>query len=161
MTYNGRTWCDVNLSALAGNYRTLSARAGCGVIGVVKADAYGHGIIAVAQVLEKQGCPYLGVACADEAVTIRANELSLPDTEVAQDAPISLHVSATRCAEPILSDLKALLGQHPGPAPVRVVVVEPGRRTVVQAGHQIGVTKTPALYSDVKKLLGVHCLTSA
>ena len=40
-----RTWAEINLNALAHNYNTLRERIGSNVkfLGVVKADAYGHG----------------------------------------------------------------------------------------------------------------------
>lgn len=42
-----RTWAEIDLDALAHNYETLRRRIGAGVkfLGVVKADAYGHGAV--------------------------------------------------------------------------------------------------------------------
>lgn len=42
------------------------------VLGVVKADAYGHGMVPVAKKLEAEGIDYLGVADLEEALTLRA-----------------------------------------------------------------------------------------
>jgi alanine racemase len=61
----------VDLDAIASNYRSVSA-AGVPVMGVVKADAYGHGDRQVAQLLRSIGAEWLGVALPAEALTLRA-----------------------------------------------------------------------------------------
>ncbi len=68
-----RTWAEIDLSNLEHNYRALRGMLprGCRFLGVVKADAYGHGVIPVAQKLEELGAEYLAVACLDEAVELR------------------------------------------------------------------------------------------
>ena len=52
-----RTWSEIDLDALIHNYRTLRKRVGDDVkfLGVVKADAYGHGAIEVSKALEENG----------------------------------------------------------------------------------------------------------
>ena len=56
-----RTWSEINLDALKFNYEKIREKTGKGVkfLGVVKADAYGHGSIAVAKTLEESGADYL------------------------------------------------------------------------------------------------------
>ena len=61
----------VDLDAIASNYRRVCA-AGVPVMGVVKADAYGHGDRRVAQLLRSIGAEWLGVALPSEALTLRA-----------------------------------------------------------------------------------------
>ena len=63
-----RTWSEIDLDALVHNYRTLRARVGAGVkfLGVVKADAYGHGAVVVARTLQQEGADYLAVSSIDE-----------------------------------------------------------------------------------------------
>ncbi len=61
----------VDLDAIASNYQRLYA-AGVPVMGVVKADAYGHGDRRVAQLLRSLGAQWLGVALPAEALTLRA-----------------------------------------------------------------------------------------
>ena len=61
----------VDLDAIASNYRRVCA-AGVPVMGVVKADAYGHGDRRVAQLLRSIGAEWLGVALPAEALTLRA-----------------------------------------------------------------------------------------
>lgn len=47
-------------------------------LGVVKADAYGHGAVHVARTLQELGADYLGVSSLDEAMELRANGIVMP-----------------------------------------------------------------------------------
>ena len=75
-----RTWAEIDLSAIEDNVRSMKSKlpAGCRFLGVVKADAYGHGAVPVAKRLEKCGAGYLAVACIDEAEELRAADIRLP-----------------------------------------------------------------------------------
>ncbi len=68
----GRTWCEVLLDNLAYNYHAFERLAGpSSVMSIIKADAYGHADIPVAQALYKQGCRHFGVAALGEAIALR------------------------------------------------------------------------------------------
>lgn len=75
-----RTWAEVDLDALAHNVRTLTKGLpeGCRFLGVVKADAYGHGAVPVAKELERLGAGYLAVSNFEEALQLRRAEVHLP-----------------------------------------------------------------------------------
>ena len=75
-----RTWAEISLKNIEHNYKAMRARLGEGTrfLGVVKADAYGHGAMQVAGLLQELGCDYLGVACLDEALALRGNGIRLP-----------------------------------------------------------------------------------
>ena len=75
-----RTWAEIDLDALAHNYITLRKRIGDDVkfLGVVKADAYGHGSVQVSRFLEELGADYLAVSSIDEAVELRHNGINMP-----------------------------------------------------------------------------------
>lgn len=74
-----RTWADIDLGALEHNYRLLRGHApGTKFVGVVKANAYGHGAEAVAKKLEKLGAEYLAVACLEEAIELREGGITAP-----------------------------------------------------------------------------------
>ncbi len=66
-------WIEVDLGALAANLGALRAAVGAGVevIGVVKANAYGHGAVPVARELERLGVERLAVFSPAEAVALR------------------------------------------------------------------------------------------
>ena len=70
-----RAWVEVDLAALRRNYRHLGGRvAPAKSLAVVKADAYGHGAVAVAHALEAEGgerLAGLAVATAEEAIELR------------------------------------------------------------------------------------------
>jgi alanine racemase len=67
------TWAEVDLDALAWNYRAVRERVGAGVkvMGVVKADAYGHGAPECARRLAAEGAEWFGVATPEEAFELR------------------------------------------------------------------------------------------
>ncbi|MBQ0038372.1 MAG: alanine racemase [Clostridiales bacterium] len=75
-----RTWAEIDLDALAHNYRTLRKRIGPDVkfLGVVKADAYGHGAVQVSRTLEQLGADYLAVSSIDEAMELRSGGIIMP-----------------------------------------------------------------------------------
>ena len=65
-------WVEIHLAALDQNIRNIKAKAGdAALIGVIKADAYGHGAVACAQVLRKNGCEIFAVATLEEAAHLR------------------------------------------------------------------------------------------
>ena len=73
-----RTWAEIDLDALAHNYQTLRRRTGTRFVGVVKADAYGHGSVQVSRVLEELGADYLAVSSLDEARELRHGGITMP-----------------------------------------------------------------------------------
>ena len=76
-----RTWAEINLDAIAYNYKKIREKIGSDVkfLGVVKADAYGHGSIQVGQLLEELGADYLAVSSADEALELRDGDIGIID----------------------------------------------------------------------------------
>ncbi|MBI4644501.1 MAG: alanine racemase [Deltaproteobacteria bacterium] len=70
----------VDLAALRHNYRQLRGLCDAGVkfMGVVKADAYGHGLLPVAGALVAEGADYLGVGSLEEGLVLRQAGLALP-----------------------------------------------------------------------------------
>ena len=75
-----RTWAEIDLDALAGNYRAIKAHIGPDVkfMGIVKADAYGHGSVQVARCLQEEGADYLAVSSIDEAMELRVGGITMP-----------------------------------------------------------------------------------
>jgi alanine racemase len=73
------THLEVDLAVLAENYRTIAAHvAPARVMPILKANAYGHGLVAVAQKLERIGVPYLGVAYLEEGLRLRESGVRTP-----------------------------------------------------------------------------------
>lgn len=75
-----RTWAEIDLDALAHNYQRARQCTGPHVkyLGVVKADAYGHGAVQISRKLEALGADYLAVSSLDEARELRRNGIQAP-----------------------------------------------------------------------------------
>jgi len=75
-----RTWADINLDALEHNYRAIRAHIpdDCFFLGVMKADAYGHGAVPVSHALVELGADYLAVSNLEEAVQLRRGGIRAP-----------------------------------------------------------------------------------
>ena len=75
-----RAWAEVDLGQIEKNYRLLQAHVGTGVglVGIVKANAYGHGAVPVAKRLEKLGAPMLATATLREAASLREAGIAKP-----------------------------------------------------------------------------------
>ncbi len=75
-----RAWVEINLSALADNVRSLKALlpAETELMSVVKADAYGHGAVMVAQTVLSAGANWLGVATVPEGIELRQAGIDAP-----------------------------------------------------------------------------------
>ena len=80
MDYLKRTWADISLDNLNHNYHALRKKipASCRFLGVVKADAYGHGAVPVSRHLVELGAQYLAVSNIEEAVQLRRGGLRGP-----------------------------------------------------------------------------------
>ena len=75
-----RTWAEISLPNIRHNYEAIRAAlpAGCRFLGVVKADAYGHGALPVSRLLQEVGADYLAVSCLDEALELRRGGITMP-----------------------------------------------------------------------------------
>ena len=75
-----RTWAEISLDNLTHNFETIRRQVGpkAKLLGVVKADAYGHGAVRVAKHLERLGAGYLAVSNLDECEELRVNGITLP-----------------------------------------------------------------------------------
>ena len=73
-----RAEARIDLLALASNISTLKSRAGVELLAVVKADAYGHGLIEIGLAAEKNGADWLGVALLEEAIALRTHGVRIP-----------------------------------------------------------------------------------
>jgi alanine racemase len=68
----------VDLDAIAHNLAAIRARTGVPVMAVVKANAYGHGLVPVAKRLEALGVDQLGVAFLEEGIALRQAGVRVP-----------------------------------------------------------------------------------
>src|SRR5580704_17969397 len=68
-----RSYVTVSRSRIAANFRQVREAVGPGVevLGIVKADAYGHGALEVSAILEREGAKWLAVSSTDEGIALR------------------------------------------------------------------------------------------
>ncbi|ACX52847.1 alanine racemase [Ammonifex degensii KC4] len=73
-------WAEVSREALRHNLRVVKEIVGPSVrvMGIVKANAYGHGLVPVAKILEEAGVDWLGVARGQEALELRREGVDHP-----------------------------------------------------------------------------------
>lgn len=100
-----RAWAEVDLRAIAHNIRELRVHLApsCHLMAVVKADAYGHGVVPVCQAALKAGATSVGVATLGEGVALRLGGIRAPILvlggltagEVADAAAHQLSISIT------------------------------------------------------------------
>jgi alanine racemase len=74
------TWAEINLDSLKSNFLQVKRIVGngVGVISIIKADAYGHGAVAVGKALIESGSQILGVATVEEALELRESRIRAP-----------------------------------------------------------------------------------
>ncbi len=94
----------------------------------------------------------------DEVLTIYAQELTVPDLDEGERGPVVLTLPVLRCTPPVVERLKDVLATHPGPTEVHLRITQTGRSTVMRLDDGLRVTPSPALYGDLKALLGPSCL---
>jgi len=128
------TYAEIDLAAIRHNLRVLRSRLGPGVrvLGVVKADGYGHGAAEVARALARPGgggdpgIDLLGVAIVEEGMALRVAGVGVPilvmglapadELAAALAYRLTLTVDGPATAEPI-ARLAARRGVRPGPWP--------------------------------------------
>jgi len=75
--HTDNTYVNSDLDAIAENFEAVRKKAGTPVMAVVKADAYGHGAIQVARLLEDR-CAFFGVSSMQEAQELRQTGIETP-----------------------------------------------------------------------------------
>jgi alanine racemase len=117
-----RAFVQVDLEAIAHNIAQVRARTNSHILAVVKADAYGHGLIPVATTAISSGASWLGTALLEEAIALRSAGIEVPiiawltppgaDFESALSLDIDLSVSSIKLFQEIL-EVGARLGLKP------------------------------------------------
>ncbi|MEL7159517.1 MAG: alanine racemase, partial [Bacteroidota bacterium] len=102
-----RTVLRVDLTALTQNFSTYRRVAGTGMIVMVKAAAYGGGLLPVTRALAAAGADYLAVAYPDEGRELRRGQLNLPIL-VLNAEPSTYAYCEEHRLEPVVHDLAGL-----------------------------------------------------
>jgi DNA polymerase-3 subunit alpha len=94
----------------------------------------------------------------DDGLRVIALEVSAPDVSQAISGPVRLTLAANRCIPPLVERLKEVLSMHPGTTEVHLHLSGGTSTTVLRLDDKLRVTPSPALFGDVKALLGPSCL---
>ncbi len=94
----------------------------------------------------------------DDVPTIYAQELALPDLTRGSGGPVVVSMPISRCTPPTVEKLKDVLSTHPGRTEVHLKLVQTDHSTVMKLDDGLRVTPSPALFGDLKALLGPSCL---
>jgi len=89
---------------------------------------------------------------------IHGQEVTLPDLSDGPSGPVVITLPATRCTGPTVEQLKDVLRTHPGMTEVRLKLLNRASTTLLKLDDRLRVTPTPALFADLKQLLGPGCL---
>ena len=108
-----RAYVEVDLGAIASNINHIQSLTDAQILAVVKADAYGHGLIEVARTAVESGATWLGTALLEEALQLRYAGLKVPvlawltppgdDFDEALRQNIDLSISSLAILEEILA----------------------------------------------------------
>jgi len=108
-----RASAEINLSAIADNLKLIKGKTNAQVLAVVKADAYGHGLIQVGKAAESAGANWLGTALLEEGIALRNSGIKVPiiswltplgeDFKTAINLDIDLSISSIELLTEIIS----------------------------------------------------------
>ena len=107
-----RASAEISLLAIADNLKLIKSKTNAQVLAVVKADAYGHGLIQVGKAAENVGADWLGTALLEEGITLRNSGIKIPiiswltplgeDFKAAINLDIDLSISSTELLNEII-----------------------------------------------------------
>jgi alanine racemase len=113
-----RASAEISLLAIADNLKLIKSKTNAQVLAVVKADAYGHGLIQVGKAAENAGADWLGTALLEEGITLRNSGIKIPiiswltplgeDFKAAINLDIDLSISSTELLNEIVLAGKAV-----------------------------------------------------
>jgi DNA polymerase-3 subunit alpha len=89
---------------------------------------------------------------------LRAQEITVPDLSDGPSGPVSVNLPQTRINPAVVDSLKDVLATHPGVTEVLLNVRMRDKTIVLKVGDHHRVTPSPALFADLKQLLGPGCL---
>ena len=118
-----RAWVEIDHGAIRDNLAAIRRMApDVQVIGVVKANAYGHGDVAVARTLVGEGVERLAVATVDEGVRLREAGIRAPTIVLWGIGPDEAAIVAQADLEPIVYDQRSLDLLEAAPSESRIGV---------------------------------------
>jgi DNA polymerase-3 subunit alpha len=94
----------------------------------------------------------------EDQPSMTGQQVSLPDLTDGPSGPVTISLPSTRCTPPVVERLKEVLRTHPGVTEVRLRLLTRTGTTVLKLDEGLRVKPSPALFADLKQLLGPGCL---
>jgi DNA polymerase-3 subunit alpha len=148
MTKQGNAWALVQLEDLEGSVEVLFFPASYMLAAVHLVE---DAVVLVRGRIDKR----------EDIPKIIANEVIVPDLSIGPRGPVVVSIPTPRCTPPIVERFKEVLASHPGTTEVHLQLVNGEKTTVVRLDDRLRVSATPALFADLKALLGSGCLGAA
>jgi DNA polymerase-3 subunit alpha len=94
----------------------------------------------------------------EDVPSLYASELTVPDLSEGPRGPVVIAMPLARCTPPVAERLKDVLATHPGLTEVHLRLTQADKATLMRLDEGLRVTASPALFGDLKALLGPTCL---
>ena len=150
-----RAWAEINLDNIAHNVREIRriTNKKAEIMGVVKADAYGHGVMGVVRTLLDNGVTRLAVSMLDEAIQLRKFGIEVPILILSYTDPI-------RAEEIILNDVTQTVFSHDLAKALSDAAVKLGKKAKIHIKIDTGMTRVGFMpgYSAVKNVVEISKL---
>ncbi|MBU7599580.1 DNA polymerase III subunit alpha [Streptomyces sp. P38-E01] len=145
MTKQGNAWAIATVEDLAGSIECMFFPA---TYQLVSTQLMEDAVVFVKGRLDKR----------EDVPRLVAMELMIPDlSEASANAPVTITIPTVKITPPLVERLGEVLGHHRGATEVRVKL-QGARKTTVLRLDRHRVTADPALFGDLKALLGPSCL---
>lgn len=145
-TKQGSPWAILTLEDLDGSVEVLVFPQSYGAVGPMLVD---DAVLIVRARVDRSD---------DDGVRVMAMEVTQPDLSEASSGPVRVSLAASRCIPPLVDRLKDVLSAHPGTTEVHLLLTGGESTSVLRLDDRFRVTPSPALYGDLKALLGPACL---
>lgn len=144
-----RTWAEVNLDNIEHNTRAVAGLVGKNteIMAVVKADAYGHGVLEVAKTVLNSGARRLGVSTLDEAIQLRQKGIDCPILVFSDSSPL-------RAKEIVEFDITQTVFNMDIASAISEVAKSNGKKIKIHVKVDTGMTRIGFMpgYSTVKNI---------
>lgn len=149
MDFDNQTiWVEVNLGAIRRNIQRIQKHTQRPVMAVVKANAYGHGLIEVSKTAVKAGAAWLCVARVEEAIRLREADIEIPLLVMGYTTP-------ERVADAIKYHISLMVNNYDLATAFDLAAREAGGKVAVHAKIDTGMGRLGVYYEDGEEF-GIH-----
>jgi DNA polymerase-3 subunit alpha len=145
MTKNGNPWAIATIEDLEGSVEVMFFPQSYAAVATVLTEDL---IVVVRGRLNRR----------EDVPSLYASELTVPDLSEGPRGPVVIAMPLARCTPPVAERLKDVLATHPGLTEVHLRLTQADKATLMRLDEGLRVTASPALFGDLKALLGPTCL---